>query len=241
MTLPQPSTGPRPQDGLLAPSPRTRYWRRRALRHLWLALLSAGLVMLVARLSHSPQGPLFPWSMGTAYASLALLAASLAIGPANVLRRRPNPVSSDLRRDIGIWAALLGIAHTVLGLQVHMGGRLWLYFMPPPAEAGRLPIRTDLFGLANYTGLGAALLLAGLLTISNDFALRRLGIKRWKGLQRGTYFVLVLTIAHGAVYQLLERRAGGYVLAFASLVAVTIAAQVLGYRRERRRRTKGTG
>jgi sulfoxide reductase heme-binding subunit YedZ len=40
--------------------------------------------------------------MATAYVSLALLAATLVTGPINLLRRRPNPVSTDLRRDLGI-------------------------------------------------------------------------------------------------------------------------------------------
>ena len=40
------------------------------------------------------------WSMATAYVGLALLGATLALGPLSVLRRRPNPVSTDLRRDV---------------------------------------------------------------------------------------------------------------------------------------------
>ena len=52
--------------------------------------------------------------MATAYAGLAFLAISLWLGPWNVLRRRPNPVSFDLRRDVGIWAVVLAIVHTVV-------------------------------------------------------------------------------------------------------------------------------
>src|SRR5688572_18251144 len=98
---------------------------RRLLRHLSLA---AGSVLLAACVYGSLPGPrrsqdrdhnrLFRVSMATAYVSLTLLAATLVTGPLNVLRRRPNPVSTDLRRDLGIWSALLGLGHVATGLMV---------------------------------------------------------------------------------------------------------------------------
>src|SRR5918994_1633869 len=39
------------------------------------------------------------------YVALALLALTLLLGPANLLLRRRNPVSSYLRRDVGAWTA----------------------------------------------------------------------------------------------------------------------------------------
>ena len=66
--------------------------------------------------------------MASAYAGLFFLAASLSLGPWNVLRRKPNPVSSDLRRDVGIWAGVLALIHTAVGLTVHLRGRMWMYF-----------------------------------------------------------------------------------------------------------------
>jgi sulfoxide reductase heme-binding subunit YedZ len=42
-------------------------------------------------------------------ASLFLTAAALSIGPWNVLRGRTNPVSFDLRRDLGIWAGIMAL------------------------------------------------------------------------------------------------------------------------------------
>src|SRR2546427_5765278 len=68
-------------------------------------------------------------SMATAYTSLGLLALSLLVGPWNVLQRRTNPVSTDLRRDIGIWAAVYGLSHVAFGLQVHLRGRMLQYFV----------------------------------------------------------------------------------------------------------------
>ena len=43
-------------------------------------------------------------SFATAYPALLLLAATLLLGPWNLFLRKPNPVSSDFRRDLGIWA-----------------------------------------------------------------------------------------------------------------------------------------
>jgi sulfoxide reductase heme-binding subunit YedZ len=169
--------------------------------------------------------------MATAYLALALLAAALAVGPLRVLRASANPVSSDLRRDLGIWSASAGLAHTVIGLQVHLQGRWWEYFVYPPDQAHRILLRSDIFGLANYTGLAAAAVLAMLLAISNDAALRRLGTKRWKRLQRWSYAVALLVAVHGAAYQLLERRALPGVLLFAIVAAAGAALQLAGYRR----------
>jgi sulfoxide reductase heme-binding subunit YedZ len=123
-------------------------------------------------------------SMATAYAGLIFLAISLWIGPWNVLRRRPNPVSFDLRRDIGIWTGILAILHTVIGLIVHLRGRMWMYFF---RSLHPLKLQNTQFGFANLVGLGAALLFLMLLVISNDISLRALGIRRWKALQRWTY------------------------------------------------------
>ena len=86
--------------------------------------------------------------MGTAYAALGLLVWSLALGPWNVLRRRGNPVSFDLRRDVSIWAGVLAIVHTAVGLTVHLRGRMWMYFFkrlhPPRLQSNAFGPRTIL-------------------------------------------------------------------------------------------------
>jgi sulfoxide reductase heme-binding subunit YedZ len=205
---------------------------RRVRRHFLLAA-SSGLLMLGIFDALSPRDAVFRASMASAYAALAMLAATLAIGPLNVLRGRPNPVSTYLRRDIGIWAAVLALAHVVFGLQVHMRGRLWLYFLYPHDEVHILPARHDVFGLANYTGLAAMLVLALLLTLSNNASLRALGRHRWKGLQRWNYGAFALTAVHGIAYQILELRELLFVgIGFAVMLAV-VSLQIAGLRRER--------
>jgi methionine sulfoxide reductase heme-binding subunit len=196
--------------------------------------MTSGLVMLgIFGLLGSPDG-LFRASMASAYASLGMLAATLLLGPLNVLRGRPNPVSTYMRRDVGIWAGVLALAHVVFGLQVHMSGRFWLYFVYPADEAHLLAIRHDLFGLANYTGLAAMLVLALLLTLSNNASLRTLGTRRWKGLQRWNYGAFTLMAVHGIAYQILERREFLFVEIGLAVVLAVVALQVSGLRRELR-------
>src|SRR5262245_40844369 len=107
------------------------YWKRRVQRHISLAVASGLLMVIVFYLTRYLTRSGFIWfklSMASAYTALVLLGATLATGPWNVLRGRPNPVSTDLRRDIGIWAGIVGLVHVAVGLQVHAGGDIWLYF-----------------------------------------------------------------------------------------------------------------
>lgn len=175
---------------------------------------------------------LFRSSMATAYAGLALVGATLVTGAWNVLRRRRNPVSSDLRRDLGICGAVLSLAHVVVGLQVHSRGEMIHYFLRPPDEGhASWGLRFDRFGLANYTGLAASLLVVLLAALSNDWSLGRLGARRWKALQRSNYALYALVVIHGVVYQVLESRESRYAALFAALVAVVLVIQWAGYRR----------
>lgn len=201
---------------------------RRARRHIGLAMLSALAVYLFFR-RIDPKGALFKLSMATAYVSLWWLVVSLGIGPWNLLRRRRNPVSSYLRRDVGIWAGIVAAIHVVTGLQVHMGGRIWAYFFYPEPHA--IPLRHDLFGMTNYAGLAATLILLLLLAISNNRSLRAVGVTRWKSLQRWNYAVAILIILHGIAYQWLDKRQTGFVMLYGSLVFAGALAQFIGYRR----------
>lgn len=204
----------------------------RFLRHVLLAAASAATVFIFFAALQSPD-PRWRLSMGTAYASLVLLAVTLALGPVNRLRGVPNPVSTYLRRDIGIWAGILAIAHVVVGLQVHFSGRMWLYFVPEPPW--RIPIRHDAFGLANWVGAAATVAIVVLLAISNDASIRKLGRDRWKGLQRWNYVACAMVAAHGALYMLIEKRTWAFVAAGLAVVLATMALQAAGYRATKRR------
>lgn len=211
---------------------RRRMLRRLLSHHLPLGLASALLVVLFFQTIVSPE-LIFRLSMATAYTSLLLLGGTLITGAINVWRSRSNPISTDLRRDLGIWTAIIGIAHVLLGLNVHMGGKFWLYFLDPANESHPLPIRLDPFGFANYTGLFATIILVFLCAISNDLSMRWLGRKRWKNLQRSNYALYALVALHAIVYQLMEKRPMPYPAIFAALVAVVLVIQGLGFQRRK--------
>lgn len=172
-------------------------------------------------------------SFATAYSALVLLAATLLIGPWNLLRGKRTPISSDWRRDVGIWAGILGLVHTVIGQNVHLRGRPWLYYIYEPGKHHLFPIRHDLFGFANYTGLISALILLALLATSNNYSLRALGTPRWKQLQRWNYVAFALMAAHAIAYQINEKQKAPFVATVVISIVVTLLLQGIGFQRRR--------
>lgn len=233
------------------------YWRKRIRRHLLLALVGGvllGGIYYALGLSTAtwPNGSLkadgFVWRLGmaSAYTALMFLGVTLIIGPWNVLCGRPNPVSTDVRRDVGIWAGLLGLAHVVFGLHVHVAkltfevagfqipiGRVWGNFLYPPNQPRVFPIRLDLFGFANFLGVGVTLVLIVLLALSNNFSLRKLGTIRWKALQRWNYVGFVLLVVHGAAYQIVEERVLLFVGLYGVIILLVVSFQLAGFRQIR--------
>jgi sulfoxide reductase heme-binding subunit YedZ len=161
---------------------------------------------------------------GTGYIALVLLAFTLLIGPANLLLRRRNPVSSYLRRDAGAWVALFSVAHVLVSLTVHGSGRIshFLDFFVADGSVLR-----NSFGLGNWTGLVALVIAAGLLALSSDAALRKLKAKNWKRLQRLNYALFALVIVHALFYGALLRDTSPYtILLFLSVIAVVVGQGV---------------
>ncbi len=215
---------------------RTRMRRRLLRHHLPLLLVSAGSV--AALYSTRPYRDILSrGSFATAYPALALLAVTLLLGPLNLLRKRTNPISSDLRRDIGIWAGVLGIVHTAVGQFVHLRGHPWLYYLYDPHDKHHaFPVRHDLFGFANYTGALGVLILAALLATSNDYMLRKLHTQPWKQLQRWNYAVFALVAAHTFAYQGIEKQHVPFVVTAAFCIAIAIGFQLAGVVMKRRAR-----
>jgi len=208
---------------------RSGYWMRRFARNGGIVTLALFVYFtVVMATSHSSQ-VLFRLSMATGYTSVVLIGWALLIGPWRVMRGRSAPVSTDLRRDVGIWGGLFGLAHVATGLFVHLGDPLKYFFFRD--EARRVPVRYDLFGFANWSGLAATLLLVLLLVISNDVSLRKLGSRRWKAWQRWTYWAAALVVVHGLAYQWIEKGNGGWVYVFVPVVVVVTALQLRGRRR----------
>lgn len=209
------------------------YWTRRLTRHTLLGLAATALTVL-GYFASPPPDFRHRLSMGAAYAGILFLVACLWLGPWNVLRRRSNPISSDLRRDLGIWAGILAILHTAVGLTVHLRGRMWMYFFQ---HLHPLAIQNNKFGAANFLGLASALLFLLLLAISNDISLRALGLQRWKSIQRWTYTAALLAVAHGILFQLVENRHLPWILLYAALILAGLGIQLAGLIALRRRRS----
>ena len=205
----------------------------RLLRHhLPLMLLSVASVAVLF-VTRPYRDGISRLSFATAYPAVVLLALTLAIGPWNVLRRKRNPVSGDFRRDIGIWAGILCVVHSVVGQNVHLRGRPWLYYVYEHGSRHTFPMRHDLFGFSNYTGALSVLVVAALLATSNDYSLRALGTPRWKQLQRLNYAAFALAAAHTFGYQWNEAHNGGFIVLVVACVTITIALQLTGWRRRR--------
>ncbi len=168
------------------------------------------------------------FSMGTAYTGLVLIAATLLVGPLNLILKKPNPVSSYLRRDIGIWAAIVSLIHMFIGLEMHFGGKYIKYFFKE-TDTGLTPL-INAFGLANYTGLIVGILCVVLLFMSNNASIKKYGVKMWKKLQQYNYVLFVLVIGHGFIYQLIEKRALHYMLIVGVIFVVVLAIQWKGFK-----------
>ena len=192
---------------------------RRVRNHAALGATSLGAACAVFAAIES-NDPVFRVSIATAYVALGLFVITLGFGPYAALKGRRYPVSADIRRDFGIWSALVAIVHVVAGLQVHLRGKMWEYFVHP--LKGVLLPRIDPFGAANYTGLAAALIFAVLLATSNDASLRRLGTERWRSVHALVTWGLALTLVHAVTYQFIEKRRWETVVALFAFSAAVV-------------------
>jgi sulfoxide reductase heme-binding subunit YedZ len=203
-----------------------RLWRH----HLPLAALSAAVTWLLFATRPYPD-VITRLSFSTAWPALVLLAMTLIIGPWRTLQGKAPLLSQDLRRDIGIWGGSLGVLHAVIGNCEHLRGRPWLYYVYEKTQEHLIPLRHDVFGLSNYTGLFAGLLLLLLLATSNDASLRKYGNPGWKSLQRWNYACFALTALHTFGYVIgIQALKWGSITTATLCVAVTAWLQYLGWR-----------
>jgi len=201
--------------------------RRVLLHHVPLAL--ASVVALVVLIGLSPSRGGFSISQAaspTGDVALVLLAVTLLIGPANLMLRRRNPVNNYLRRDVGTWTAIFSVVHVIVGFQGH-GGSVFGFVDYFVADGRPL---TNSFGLGNWTGLAATVIVVGLLVVSTDRYLRELKARHWKDLQRLNYTLFALVLVHGVAYQVVEKRDVPFVLAFVALLVPVVVVQLAGYR-----------
>jgi DMSO/TMAO reductase YedYZ heme-binding membrane subunit len=175
------------------------------------------------------------FTVATGYVATGLLALTLLVGPGYLLLRRRNPISTYLARDAGMWAAVASFVHVIYGLEAHASVTDPL---PMFVQDGS-PLTTS-FGLGNWTGLAATLIVVALLATSSDFALRKLKARRWKRIQRLNYTVFALVIAHAFFYGAVLRTDSPYTLLLLLSVIAVLVGQAVGvwlYRRRYSRRT----
>jgi methionine sulfoxide reductase heme-binding subunit len=168
-------------------------------------------------------------TVATGYLALGLLAVTLLLGPANLLLRRRNPVSSYLRRDVGMWTAIFSVVHVSQAVLTHVshGGELISSFGHFFVAEDGNPL-TNSFGLGNWTGLAALVIVVGLLAFSTDFALGKLKARPWKWLQRLNYALFALVIAHAFFYGALFRRTSPFTFLLGLSVIAVFVGQAVG-------------
>ena len=165
-------------------------------------------------------------AFASGYISLTILSVSLIIGPVNLMLKKKNPVSTYLRRDISITGGILAVIHSVTGLFVHLRGKMWLYFFND-ADHGST-IRLDHFGLANYTGLFAVIVILLLLIISNDYLLKKLNTERWKKIQRLSYVMFCLIAVHCYFYRIGNENRSVFFWFYIPLLTMVLILQIIG-------------
>ena len=206
--------------------------RRMLLHHVPLAVASAALLVVLIGLSPAHGGlSIQQLASPTGDVALMLLAVTLLIGPANLLLGRRTPINSYLRRDVGTWTAIWSIIHVVVGFQGHDGGVFGFvdYFV-----ADGRPL-TDSFGMGNWTGLAATVIVVLLLVLSTDRYLRELKSRRWKDLQRLNYTLFGLVVLHAVYYGALRRMTSPFTRLLIITVIVVLAGQTAGIWLWRRR------
>lgn len=194
---------------------------RRALRH-YLPLAICTVVSLAGGVALlTPPSLTVRLTIASAYLALVLLVATLLVSPLTMLWGRRTSPSSDLRRDLGIWAGAVSLAHVGLGL--------WARFGEGAYDINGLAGSLIVFG-ATLFGVAAAELVVVLLALSNDTMLRRLGLPRWKKLQRLARWLPALVSAHGAFWLVLAGRDLALVAALVTFAVTPEVARLLTIR-----------
>jgi methionine sulfoxide reductase heme-binding subunit len=204
------------------------HFKLRILHHYFLFTLLSLIATLIFYFSW-PNKRLIPFlTDATGYIALVLLAITLALGPLNLILKRKNPLSTYFRRDLGIYGGALALVHSVTGLFVHLPGRTWLYFLEEINNSYR--IRLDKFGISNYTGLAAALIILILLVVSNDLSIEKLKALRWKNIQRFSYVMFVFIVLHSILYRVGANNNHLIYYLYLPLFLTILCLQILGIR-----------
>ncbi|WP_245744695.1 ferric reductase-like transmembrane domain-containing protein [Aliiroseovarius sediminilitoris] len=210
-----------------------------------LSVLGTGLLLY----SRAEWSAMHRWNRAVGDMSIVLVALAMAIGPVSRLWRG-SVRFLPYRRELGIYAILLALAHAAIilfGWVTLDLMRLFGFEFHPGLQ--RYVMVNHGFALANLIGLLALLYGIILAVTSNDYSQRRLGNNVWKFIQQGTYILWWLTVLHTAYFLFLHfldyhRQTPDpnwaqwpFVALVASVVALQFAASTATWRKSRLKRT----
>jgi sulfoxide reductase heme-binding subunit YedZ len=200
--------------------------RRIRVHALLLLLVGGSLSVAIFAASNDPVVDRV--SILSAYQFSVLLAAVLLIGPIFAMGSGRASINIHLRRDLAIWAGITGLLHLYAGIGESMSPGYIATFVAPPVANANLERLNELFTWGTISGLVIGVLVLLLLGLSSDRVLRRLGTRWWKRLQRCSYAVFILTLAHALMFQYLESRSEWWVIFTIGLALVVLLAQIAG-------------
>lgn len=214
----------------------------RARRHFALLVLVVGSVSL-AIFGAGRETAVDRVSFLTAYLFLILLTFVLSIGPLRTLKTGRTAVNINMRRDVGIWTAVVAFAHLLAGLGESMTPVYIATYVDVVADEASVVLRQQLFTWGTIIGLVIAVFIMFPLALSNDGSLRRLGKRWWKRLHRASYVVFALTVLHALAFQYLENRVTWLIVLLLLTTVWVVALQLAAFvrvrvRRRRRRRRR---
>lgn len=224
------------------------WFRRTWLRHLLVVVLAVLLVYLFG-LVHGHWDPMHRWNRATADASFLLLAFTMAIGPAARLNTHLRRLVV-FRRECGIYAVLLALAHALIILDgwvvYDLAGLFGFAFHP---DLGRYVMLQHGFGLANLVGILALVYGFVLAATSNDRSLRLLGAPVWKFVQIGAYVLWALVVLHTAYFLFMHFLSfhrnlpppNPLIWPFVALVGLVLGLRILATTATWRKRRRGDG
>lgn len=169
------------------------------LRHLMVVVFAVVATALFLY-SRAEWSAMHRWNRAIGDVSLVLIAMAMMLGPLSRLWRGAVRVL-PYRRELGIYAVLLAFVHAVIIL---LGWveldlmRLFGFEFHPGLQ--RYVMVNHGFALANVLGLLGLAYGLVLGVTSNDLSLRLLGNNIWKYVQRGTYVLWWLSVAHTAYF-----------------------------------------
>lgn len=174
---------------------RNSWW----FRHVLVVVFAAVATALVLY-SRAEWSPMHRWNRAIGDVSLVLVAMAMMLGPLSRLWRGAARLL-PYRRELGIYAVILAFIHATIILLGWVNldlMRLFGFEFHPGLQ--RYVMFNNGFALANILGLLALVYGLVLGLTSNDLSQRLLGSNIWKYVQRGTYVLWWLSVAHTAYF-----------------------------------------